>query len=516
ANFDKEFTQVALDVSHSLQTLPLWEPVWGQHVTSRIVEICAEAIAAQHLIDPKDYRILTQPWRTVIGEPGRTAKIAAIGDDADFANLFGPGRQENKGRTEQEFLDTYPYALNKQDAEIAKNIVVRALSLQEKRWPGSPFSVEDLRMLCWEPIRRSKYNVDMGVTDPDEGFWINMRPDNPYQLDNKKNGGTVYVGVSKDKNQVELHVDGPKGQQIGGWDRLQGKWIMNQDGALRRQSKTSSADELHVSLEIPRHSAKALFRWAREQRWPDGTKLEDPNEYHITLLYSPVGHEQWGQEGAAWWIKDFEQAKVNILGMEAFPSHNELDPAKTFAYVLRVESPAIKEAAEEMQERAQQMGLPIHHFEGGYKPHITLGYGPSEFTGIEAPTYSFDVGPSSISEPRKESSVKLAWEGDPFGDLFGAKATPNQTGTDERMPFEWEKYGPNGQAVENFIEQVKSCTLDQMRALGVRTRGSDGINTAFKRAIFSASPSEDAWNAAQSAIWAIARKNEDWDRAYDV
>lgn len=168
---------------------------------------------------------------------------------------------------------------------------------------------------------------------------------------------------------------------------------------------TQSDKELHVGLAIPVHSARQISNWARNQDWPEGTELEQPREYHITLLYTPEGHDQHKD---AWWIEHMDQTEVTTTGVKAFSSQEK----GGYAYVLTVDSDDVKQKAEEMQGRAEWAGLPITKFPGGYKPHITVGYGPSSrLTGITPPNFQFDVGPSSVSPPRiKESVVKTAYD----------------------------------------------------------------------------------------------------------
>jgi 2'-5' RNA ligase len=150
------------------------------------------------------------------------------------------------------------------------------------------------------------------------------------------------------------------------------------------------SDELHVSLAVPKHTAKALYRWARDQQWPEGTELEKPEEYHCTLLYSKSG-SHWRDH--PWWINHLDMSKAKIQSVESF------GPAdKGYAYVLTLDSPEIQEHGQKMTDQAARMGLEITHPE--FKPHITVGYGPAKAEGIQVPNFELHLGPSSISEPR--------------------------------------------------------------------------------------------------------------------
>lgn len=156
-------------------------------------------------------------------------------------------------------------------------------------------------------------------------------------------------------------------------------------------------NELHIGMDIPLHACKAIFRWARDQQWPEGTELEQPGDYHITLLYTPEGHDEHEN---AWWIKHLEHAHAKISGIDSFSAQD-----KGFAIVLRLDSPEIEEHAVNLQARAEQMGLPVTHFPGGYKPHITIAYSPAKANIKDFPPLAIDVGPSSVSPPRKASAA---------------------------------------------------------------------------------------------------------------
>lgn len=164
-------------------------------------------------------------------------------------------------------------------------------------------------------------------------------------------------------------------------------------------------DQLHVGLAVPRHSAKQIHNWVREQQWPEGTELEHPKDYHVTLLFAQNGHRQHKN---AWWIEHMEQAPVTIKGITAFPSSEK----GGYAYVLLLDSPQIDEKAAQMQGRAKWQGLEVPEFKGGYKIHLTVAYGPSSrLTGIKPPNFQFDVGPSSVSPLRpKSSAVRVAFD----------------------------------------------------------------------------------------------------------
>lgn len=159
-------------------------------------------------------------------------------------------------------------------------------------------------------------------------------------------------------------------------------------------------DELHISMDIPRAVGKKIHDWVRSQNWPEGTELEHPKDYHITLLYSPQDHDRHRE----FWVKHLEDAHAKISGFEDFGGGTQ---SGDHAYVLRIESPEIEEHANSLQDTAERRGLEINRFEGGYKPHITIAYSPyGAPAGLQPPPFEFDLGPSTVSprRPVKEAA----------------------------------------------------------------------------------------------------------------
>jgi 2'-5' RNA ligase len=171
------------------------------------------------------------------------------------------------------------------------------------------------------------------------------------------------------------------------------------------QEKTSGLqNELHVAHDVPRAVGKQIRDWANQQKWPEGTELEHPTDYHITTLYSPEGHERKNE----YWIEHLNDAKVNLKGLDSFGPSD-----KGYAIVIKVDSPELSDHANKLQDVAEKQGLEITHFPGGYQPHITLAYSPQKApAGLTPPPLTFDIGPSKVSprrykedEPEAESKT---------------------------------------------------------------------------------------------------------------
>lgn len=160
------------------------------------------------------------------------------------------------------------------------------------------------------------------------------------------------------------------------------------------QHYSASEDELHIALALPQHIADEIEDWVSAQDWPEGTELEDKDDYHITLLYAKDGHEDHNE---ADWLRHSEGYDVKVTGVDEF---GDEDPK---AIVLRLDSPEVLEHANDLQDMAERRDLDISRFPGGYKPHITVAYGPHKPAYIRAPKLKFRSGPSEVSEPRVSS-----------------------------------------------------------------------------------------------------------------
>lgn len=156
---------------------------------------------------------------------------------------------------------------------------------------------------------------------------------------------------------------------------------------------SATSDELHIYLDVNRYPSRHIFRWARDQQWPEGTELEDFNDYHITLLYSPEGYKAFHK--AQWANPEINKTEVSVVSFENFGP----DEDGQITYVLLIDGPEIKEIGEKIQNTAASMGVIDTHY-GSYRPHITIGYGYEPIMWMEVPGIVMDVGPVKMSTPR--------------------------------------------------------------------------------------------------------------------
>jgi len=140
------------------------------------------------------------------------------------------------------------------------------------------------------------------------------------------------------------------------------------------------------SYMVPEEAKRQIHEWAHTLPWPLGARMNPHHRYHVTGLYSPTGyndpeHKAWAES------KNGMSYPVQTTGLESFSPG-----AKGHPVVLRVHSPEMQADTEALMDEAEQRGLPVSRFPGGYKGHITLGYSP---TPVEAenPNFAFEVGP---------------------------------------------------------------------------------------------------------------------------
>lgn len=152
-----------------------------------------------------------------------------------------------------------------------------------------------------------------------------------------------------------------------------------------------TTDELHIALQVPQHVRNSIREWVDSLDWPEGTKLEEPDDYHITLLYAPEGYERYASSEIA---NRPYVANVSIRGLVEFDGEDD-----DKAVVLLVDSEDAKAHADFLQNWIEEQGIEIRKFPGGYKPHLTLAYGPGMPTA-EVPELTFKTERAEVSTPR--------------------------------------------------------------------------------------------------------------------
>lgn len=151
-----------------------------------------------------------------------------------------------------------------------------------------------------------------------------------------------------------------------------------------------SEDEFHVGITLPEDVFERCSGIA------SGLELdsEDPINYHITMFWTTVGYSD---QDLHKWIKSksisglrFENARLD--NFPAQDGHN--------CVVLRFDAPEAKVLANELLDEAEDRGLEVKRFPGGWKPHITLGWTEKPVPTESFPDISFRAGHLYVSIPR--------------------------------------------------------------------------------------------------------------------
>lgn len=187
------------------------------------------------------------------------------------------------------------------------------------------------------------------------------------------------------------------------WDAQQAKgfpqnaipYSVANDPTLAKQVvKTAgeSEDEFHVGIQLPEDIFPRLAEIADEL----GCRPEKPENFHITMFWSEEGYSrrdlhEWIRTRSVPGLR-FENARI-----ESFPSNATDDK---WAVVLRLDAPEAKVLANTLMDEAEEHGLEIKRFDGGWKPHITLGWSQEKISGDKYPDVSFRAGPLYVSIPR--------------------------------------------------------------------------------------------------------------------
>jgi len=151
------------------------------------------------------------------------------------------------------------------------------------------------------------------------------------------------------------------------------------------------ANELHVSWGLPANIRNVISNWTLTQEWPEGTKFEDPDDYHVTALYAESG---WENEEFHAFVKAHKSEGVPFEAIDV----REFGDGDEKAIVIYLKSPQAKEQAERLMDKAEELGLePNRH--DGYKAHVTVAYGPGKPKGADI-KLSFRGTELLVSRPR--------------------------------------------------------------------------------------------------------------------
>lgn len=152
-------------------------------------------------------------------------------------------------------------------------------------------------------------------------------------------------------------------------------------------------DEFCILCPLEPRDAMRIYKEVYELEWPEGTEVESPDEYHITILYS---HDGFNDAANHIWTKMRSQGgfKVKTGDLDLF------GPDKDVA-VIRLESPDLDEYTEALRDEAKHVrGLNISEFAGGYKAHMTVAKGASSLPVKGLSPIEFRTKNAVVSLPR--------------------------------------------------------------------------------------------------------------------
>lgn len=155
------------------------------------------------------------------------------------------------------------------------------------------------------------------------------------------------------------------------------------------RKKQSGGEWFCPAYGIPDNVKEEIQHFAGNLPWDSSAKLQDPSKYHITSFYSPAGYsnpqlQQWlRQETGPRYLAETH----SLDNFTPSGGSGNLQPV-----VMRFHSPELSAHAERMMDAAEQYGLSPARFEGGHKPHITLGHNPAPID-TEPPAIQFMTEP---------------------------------------------------------------------------------------------------------------------------
>lgn len=167
-------------------------------------------------------------------------------------------------------------------------------------------------------------------------------------------------------------------KKLGRWFEVPSRW-----------RRVAGGDWFCPAYGIPDHVKEEIQHYAGNLPWDSSAKLQDPSKYHITSFYSPSGYSdpglhQWVDERAG---DSFPAYTHSLDNFTPSGGQSGLQPV-----VMRFHSPELSQHAEGLMNEAEGKGLQIARFEGGHKPHITLGHNPVPVQA-ETPHIGFKTTP---------------------------------------------------------------------------------------------------------------------------
>jgi 2'-5' RNA ligase len=222
--------------------------------------------------------------------------------------------------------------------------------------------------------------------------------------------------------------------------------------AAKLAANGESPDEFHVGFQLPEWVVEKVAEVAA------GFDIEqlEPDDLHMTALYADHGY---GDYDLSQWVKANSVTGLRFTNarIDCFPGQGG-----KWAVVLRFDSPEARELVHKMLDEAEDRGIEPSRFDGGFKPHITLGYAKKRIEHHESINLEFRAGPLYISLPRPLR--KLADLGDPSPSV--------------QVDGEWDTGAPGESIMGYLTGQYGLSTPEVWAQFGRRLRGQAPAQTA--------------------------------------
>jgi 2'-5' RNA ligase/Zn finger protein HypA/HybF involved in hydrogenase expression len=318
-----------------------------------------------------------------------------------------------------------------------------------ERASGQPVLVGNLHEIPWNaPIR-------------EKGRYFSLRdPDNlPH----------VSIDHTDDYNGVlGKHNVEPKPEHREMVDDWETKEFGEPLGGFRESS--FKKDEMHIGAGVPSQAGVEINQWVHDQKWPEGTELEDVDEYHITMLF--LQGEGAGEHRDDDWTH--ERHAVTVKGIKEFPPSKEKSKEGLHPIVLLVEGESLQDHHEALVDKAEDRGLEVGEYtRDKYSPHITIAYGPSLPDGISPPTITFETEESSVSDAREDRTLD-----DIFGDADGSYGDMWVNKTEKKVYWSFGDWEPelSDEAKPLIEKEYPGFKYD-----GESEQGDPGEHTEYNR-----------------------------------
>jgi 2'-5' RNA ligase len=395
----------------------------------------------------------------------------------------------------------------------AEMIALMVDKLDGTTMPGTPFPLQDFVVGegikptdLYKPGLRSGYNID-------QGHWL-VPPEHDRVHDVKAEQGGFYAWALQMADKMERLLRYEPDQAIEFWhsihkkrqrDMAKGKGDFAESNIIYKMlanrglfpqisgvsgeyiAKTAASDWFAPSYMVPDETKHAIHEWAHTLPWPLGSRMAPPDRYHVTGVYSPSGfgdpsHHDWAESHSGLTYP------VQTTGVESFspPKVGEQAPV-----VMRVHHPQLEADTERLMDEAQQRGLPVSRFPGGYKPHITLGYSPTPLE-VEHPNMNFKVGPlrdlhSYYDELKQQREGKTSVQ-TPMGfqTMFHVSPRKNresilehgleghEQGRREESPWDYTWPQPPGNYLFDNLDDARAYTHTMHQQINPREPGEYG------------------------------------------